>query len=47
MLKKDYYEILGVPKTATTAQIKRAFKKVSINNYNINYLNLACIEIPS
>ena len=29
MAKKDYYEVLGVPKTATDAEIKSAFRKLA------------------
>lgn len=29
MSKKDYYEVLGVPKTATDAEIKSAFRKLA------------------
>ena len=29
MNKRDYYEVLGVPKTATEAEIKSAFRKLA------------------
>lgn len=30
MEKTDYYDILGVPKTATDSEITRAFRKLSL-----------------
>jgi curved DNA-binding protein CbpA len=31
--KKDYYAILGVPKTATDAEIKKAYKSLALKHH--------------
>ncbi len=33
MSKRDYYEILGVPRTANEQQIKSAYRKLALNNH--------------
>src|SRR5262245_20758981 len=33
MSKRDYYEVLGVPRTATEAELKAAFRKLAMQHH--------------
>ena len=33
MSKKDYYEVLGIPKSATQAEVKKAFRKLAMQHH--------------
>ena len=34
--KRDYYEVLGIPKTATEAEIKKAFRTTAKKYHPVN-----------